>query len=568
MLMYLLELVVRLEMMYANKLKFIYKSLFVFVSLIFSSYSFASTNNIVYVNGIQNTLDMAIQSSTKILNVLSNSGNHNTNKINFKVSYVWNPIGWSGTSNGSDLSQDKKELFLLKTAEEKFSSDFQKIVSPYNQSTIVDKKIAKRVAAYLSDLTPGANTLEKGKNPVTDKNMAVTKTAINKLVTAVKNYGSVVVVAHSQGNLLANLAYAQLASEFGTDVNKKIRIVNVANTSQFAVSGFNFTHAGDRALFPSYLNNDLTTLPSQGINWNRTTPICSNSACNFIIAPATFGAVDTGGAWDPVDSNLQHGFTSTYLSDFDLPTILDTQGVNFTAGATRFVDRFEDFVYTAANSIFQGKYTVSPVSTTISKDTVFTVTGVNLTNGMEFSIQDCSPSSNELSGGTSTKRQFRCTMNGIAGEKIGVLKDKLNGNKLYNFSIKAQVGTGSKWLSTITPPDYIVKNIINIDFDNLPNGAFSGSGQYLINKDSIGCHLTQDLAVKGTRNGSTIDIQTTYISSQTTCTDGTHTASPNFKSNYSGSLNTGVLLLNPHTGTCDFLHNNRCYNFTSFSPTP
>jgi hypothetical protein len=316
-----------------------------------------ATSNVIYVNGIQNTLEGSRQTANRIQTILDASTNHTgTNKKTYAVTAVWNPIGWNGTSDGGDLAQDKKELFLLKTAEEKFHADFQNILAPHNLSRQIDKSSAEKVAAYLADMTPGDNSLEtKGK--ITDANMGVTQKAILKLIAEIERQGSAVVVAHSQGNLLANLAYAKLAATHGNDTYKYIRVVNVANTSAISVNNLNITHAGDAALFSSataalLADQSLETMPSRGANWTRTTPACANNgACNFTLAQATFGSPTTNipdqGA---VDETLDHSIVETYLSTAIVPMAIN-QGVTFTAGAERFVDRFEDFVYEATKSL-------------------------------------------------------------------------------------------------------------------------------------------------------------------------------------------------------------------------
>ncbi|MBC7622469.1 MAG: hypothetical protein H7232_03690 [Aeromicrobium sp.] len=302
----------------------------------------AATKNVIYINGIQNTIEAAAESLAAMQDRLEKSTNRVAGKKKaFSVSAIWNPIGWNGTKDGSDFSQDKMELFLEKTAEEKVSLDFQRIIAPYNQSREIDKAAAARVVAYLDDMTPGDNSLE-ADGKITDANMARSQQAVRNLVARVLIRQPAVVVAHSQGNLLANLAYAKIAADYGNDVYKIVRVVNIANNSEFSVSGLNLTHAKDLALFSAV---GLETLPSQGSNWNRTTPRCSNSACNFLLAAPTFGGVfGTGGV-------LDHAFVETYLSSVNLPVVLNDQGVSFTQGATRFVDRFEDLLYTAAESL-------------------------------------------------------------------------------------------------------------------------------------------------------------------------------------------------------------------------
>ncbi|MDP2816022.1 MAG: DUF1566 domain-containing protein, partial [Rectinemataceae bacterium] len=170
--------------------------------------------------------------------------------------------------------------------------------------------------------------------------MSATQTTANGIAKEVLKLGPSIVVAHSQGNLLANLAYAKLVSD-GVDTSKLIRIVNVANTSEFSVNNLNLTHSDDNAL------KALTVLPSLGFNWTRTTPNCSNDgACDFELAAPTLGSPTES---IPGDNLKKHSMVMTYLSTVPLP-VLDDQGVQYTPGADRFVDRFEDIVYAAAES--------------------------------------------------------------------------------------------------------------------------------------------------------------------------------------------------------------------------
>lgn len=310
----------------------------------------AATTNVVYVNGIQNTLEQAIETMDNIKLILNQSKNHAGEKkrVFNSVSVIWNPIGWDGTKSGPNLTQDEMELFLEKTAEEHFSEDFQKIIAPHNQYSVIDKGAALRITSYLDDMTPGGNSLES-EGKITDANMRRTQKAIFQIVSRVISRQPAIVVAHSQGNLLANLAFARLAADYGDAVYNMIRVVNVANTSVFSVNGLNFTHAKDAALFSAATDKEdfdlsLETLPSRGSNWTRTTPRCSNAACDFILASAPFAGVDNTGGW------LDHQMNETYLSTVDLPGVLIDQGVSFSASAVRFVDRFEDFVYAAAAS--------------------------------------------------------------------------------------------------------------------------------------------------------------------------------------------------------------------------
>ncbi len=315
---------------------------------------------VFYVNGIQNTIPEMQAARQKIQSILDNSPNH-ANKRRFHVTGIYNPIGFSGRVQKHtplNLAEDLIELYLLKTAEEHYAADLAKIVHPHNQATpAIDRIAAQNVAAYANVMAPGANYLETFQG-IDDSIMQNTKRTVTSLTGVVISKGKAIVIAHSQGNLLANLAYAKLAATYGNQTAGMIRVVNVANTSEFAVSSLNLTHAGDAALYSAATpllapEVNLETLPANGHDWPRTTPYCPNyQACNFTLTAPTF---DAPGSAIPnqslIDLVLNHSLVETYLSTATVP-ILDPQGVSFTPGADRFQDRFEDLVYAAAISLF------------------------------------------------------------------------------------------------------------------------------------------------------------------------------------------------------------------------
>lgn len=342
-----------------NKSKFpLFLGLMLILAMADSAIAQENDVNVVYINGIQNMLEDMQKTENTIRIRLNDSPNHTDNaKKNFIVKHIFNPVGWYGEKDGQwDLSQDKMELFLLKTAEEYYADYFKQIVSPFNAPTPIgqdEKKAALEVTAWLNNMMPGNNSLEDD-GEITADDMQGTKTAAIRLADFVKVHGSAIVVAHSQGNLLANLAYAKLVSEYGNDISKMVRVVNVANTSEFSVNGLNFAHAGDGALFKSAnLTGSLENMPSQGFNWTRTTPKCPNDgACDFTIAPPTFKAqndIDNNGT---IDVLLDHSIYDTYLSEVAKVEVNDkTPPITFAPDKTTFRDRFEDFVYAAADSL-------------------------------------------------------------------------------------------------------------------------------------------------------------------------------------------------------------------------
>lgn len=378
-------------------MKNIANSLFPYALLLFFGHTnpaLAQTErvSVVYINGIQNTLADTQATTEKIRKILNASRNHSdTNKKKgFFVDGVWNPIGYTGhTLTEGDLKQDLKELFLLKTAEELFAEHFTKLLSPFNSPRPNNKDAAKRVKQYLEeDMTPAGNSLvdtpDEQNDNVTDKDMEGAQGAARALVNWVKPFLTnsrrpVIVVAHSQGNLLANLAYASLATEFD-DLSSRVRLVNVANTSEFSLNNLNFTHASDAALFNGKAGStacevavgveNLEGMPTYK-GWTRTPPKCpENNKCNFKIATATFEGV-TGEIPNQsfTDVCLDHGMVDTYLSDATVENI-DSQGVVFSPGAKRFRDRFEDFVYTAAESLAAAGLPQPTVSLTASPSAI------------------------------------------------------------------------------------------------------------------------------------------------------------------------------------------------------
>lgn len=322
--------------------------------------------HVIYINGIGNEIMDVKDSKEKIEIILNESRNHQSSKLDFLVRYVWNPVGYNGIREffNSELHDDYKELFLLKTSEEWFTAPFQEIIPdghPTSQESIINA--AGVINNYYEDMTPGFNSLESN-GIINETDMASVKNSISELIEKIENNISnerpTIIVSHSQGNLLANLAYANLISRLGTSINKYIKFINVANISKFSINNLNLTHANDRTLIefrniPLVLNEAATRQ-----NSTRNTPFC-DGVCSFeVMEPAFSGSSSAG-----------HSFSATYLSDSDLPSTTITSstttgspnftGIDFTSDKTTFRDRFEDFVYTAANSFDTSGLSSSPI---------------------------------------------------------------------------------------------------------------------------------------------------------------------------------------------------------------
>ena len=77
---------------------------------------------------------------------------------------------------------------------------------------------------------------------------------------------------------------------------------------------------------------------------------------------------------------------------------------------------------------------VSPLTATLNESTTFTIHGNNLTTDTAFWIDQCEGVT-QLSGGTDTQRQFRCTPSWSTGTKDAVVKDRSGGNVLLDFEV-------------------------------------------------------------------------------------------------------------------------------------
>lgn len=329
---------------------------------------------VLFVNGIQKTVDEAQESRDLIQRILDESANHTdaSQRRSFVVELIWNPIGWFGEDRGPDFWEDNTELFLQKTAEEHYADHLSKLRYPAGTTVTTDIDAAAKVAYYLDHMAPGGNEIEDRFGTETvDLIMEASQRTARKIVSRTEELGAAVVVAHSQGNLLANLAWARLAEHHPADVSRRMRIVNIANTTQIAIHDLDLTHDGDRALSPA-----LEVLAIANL-LGRTTPACSSdSLCTFTLAEPTFTGLSAIGG----DG---HGLDTVYLSNLPVQE-LTPPVISFTAGAIRFRDRFEDLVYAAtgslelaASALVPGIPTATPPSGSFEQDTSIAVSSSN-----------------------------------------------------------------------------------------------------------------------------------------------------------------------------------------------
>ena len=297
------------------------------------SYTQIGTNNIIFINGIMNRQTDVVQSAVTIRNLVINSSIkiNNDSRINQSMNfyYVYNPIGWGSiASKILSFPEDSVELLELKIDEEKYAEQLKNLSTPYNAmyDFATDQSSAKVVANYIDSMPAAFNG---------------TKKAIYDLAYQIEQLDGAIVIAHSQGNILANLAYAYLAEKHGENFPNMMRIINIANTSLVSMNSLDLTHASDRALSALKLQGELS---------RRDTPLCNTDVtCPFQLAPPTFGELLSN------ISGTNHELNDVYLSWHTTPEplFLNTpfiENIQYTPSSNTFRDRFMGLLEAAYNS--------------------------------------------------------------------------------------------------------------------------------------------------------------------------------------------------------------------------
>lgn len=374
---------------------------------------------VVYVNGIQAPKQGAIDAINRMIAILCagadnrvGSPNHQADKQkNFAFGLAYNYIGFYGVEDDQwDMRQDERELFEQKTAEELYLQSLKNLRSPHNApKTSIDSQSAANIRQYADNPIPGdipplingacqpwatptatyTPHISQGSNSesfnceVTTASMQKSVDTINELVGYMRSEKSVIIVAHSQGNILANLAYAKTMTmsklsdpSLNMEPHKTVRIVNIANTSQVSLNNLDMTHDSDNILFGNLTYSGLVSLPVNGLDgalhdhWYRyTDDEYGWSDRNFTLD--AFTLAKSHSAVTCALPGCLHFMVETYLST-DMASVAANQsrGVMYTSSTQQFRDFFEDLVYTASSSIdgtvpgntfpYQGSYTPPP----------------------------------------------------------------------------------------------------------------------------------------------------------------------------------------------------------------
>lgn len=301
---------------------------------ILSANASAMNVRIIYINGIQNTIPDVIRVKNRLIEQFPGA----------QIDHVYNPIGWYGDQDSS-FTQDAMELILLKTAEECYADDLLRIRAPFNQSTPLDVDAANRVLGYLENLIPGptveaptrcgALRLPRPFRVPNDAELVHTRNAVQRLMLKMNLDSPSIVIAHSQGNILANLAYAWFVALRGSSAANAVRIVNVANTSQISINGLDSTHRDDEALWA------LREVSGRLVS--RETRSCSSQNCPFVTSNPTLE--NAAGFGD----SRKHAMIDTYMSGFEVDSV--EPSAIFAPGKAPFRNRLTDLVRTAWDSL-------------------------------------------------------------------------------------------------------------------------------------------------------------------------------------------------------------------------
>lgn len=486
---------------------------------------------IVFVNGASNSSAKELSRNTQIVynTLLKNLVfTHPTENIEFAKYFV----------EGSIV--DPAEVTLQQT----FSNSALK-------KSINTKDYYKILGKIYSDFFLSQASADDVRN-VSEQTKELSERLKKRLLDGYK----VVFLSHSQGNLFVEAAIAHLyyLNEVSAHLEANVKVVSIGSVAATSWNGSHFNIDVDETVYGGgYRVKGDAFKPMDGES------VCLSDCSKKATAGDLnyeFAITNNLSATSSIISNATHGIANAYMNE----------SIRIYPTRETLPSHISYLLRSAINELSAIKFSISPTIAEISKDITFTITGQNLTSEMGFAVDDCTPSSNELPDGTTTQRQFRCTINGIPGDKNLYLKDKPGGKILFTTKISATTNTSAKWLSTITPPDYVVKQFIYKDLSSIQNGNFTATGEYKINKDSIGCNLSQSLAVSGTRSNDNFNIRLEYNSDQTNCPDGTHTAGKGYVETYTGVMNSGVLFVTPQTACSFMLGGTTCYNFASFSP--
>jgi Protein of unknown function (DUF1566)/PKD domain len=210
--------------------------------------------------------------------------------VNGSIGSVYNLLGReiSCLSIGQDLGELRQSKINEEAYETVYKQNFE-IGAQLDYSKTTQAKAIAFIDTYFNrELKIVQDVIDQTADPI-----------INE-ARAGKN---VIVVAHSQGNIIVNLAWVKMVKYLTLDELKRIRIINVANTSLLSPHGSNITHSDDKQIY--------SFLPALAMKPPRATKF-------RVLAPTFSANMDISG------SNGNHSFTPVYLSGQAVTRVSDS----------------------------------------------------------------------------------------------------------------------------------------------------------------------------------------------------------------------------------------------------
>lgn len=217
------------------------------------------------------------------------------------------------------------------------------------------------------------NSMSQSEMPIV---VAMAKKVEDALTRSVNDGKKVLLVAHSQGNLIANLAWIRLVANLPQSKLKDIRILNVANASQFSVHGEDVTHSMDRVIFDA--------LPALGLFNPRNSVKCVGAPelggvgkCLFKTATPTY----TGNYFDGLNFSVDHFFVDKYLSDELVTQVSTGQRLSFKKAVVASAERLLRGMGAIANELPVARFTTSVTSAAVGSAISFNASASSDSDG-------------------------------------------------------------------------------------------------------------------------------------------------------------------------------------------
>lgn len=328
------------------------------------------TPTILFVNGLNNTKTQAADSSEALIEALHAQG---LPYGKYNIYSFYNPTeGVVSDVLGEAANQIQWSNEQLKRADGAKEAYYKLLGSYY----------IERVASTAT-LPPSVGRIEK----LADR-------LAREMERILESSPSLVVVAHSQGNLYVEAAYAMLVAKNRSDLTAKIRVVGVAPASATTPSDRYVLSTEDKII-----TRDLKGLALK-FSLGTFTPLPAN------VEPCTAGPTTCGDQidWSRIDQD-GHDFKKVYLSDALKTSTTSTPLPRIVYNLVRA--SLDELGATTPEPTVNSASCTAPV---VGQTMTCSVFGTNLPSTVNFTATNCAPRPMvAVTGGTGNQRQFTCT---------------------------------------------------------------------------------------------------------------------------------------------------------------